>query len=103
MVNFHSIGATVLTALSLFCHVVTAQQYAGDNITQTIESVPGSEIAYFKVKDPAGKSAHLTLTNYYSLQANNARLVPSQLKRAVIVIHGLDRDPWTYMSNVSIQ
>ncbi|KAH8886193.1 hypothetical protein GQ53DRAFT_828197 [Thozetella sp. PMI_491] len=60
----------------------------------------GSEIAYWKIKDPAGTTAKLTLINYSSLQTNGARLVPSNVKRVVIVIHGLQRDASTYMAQM---
>lgn len=80
---------------------VAAQQYAGDFINTTIQNVPGSEIAFFKIKDPKGSNASLTLINYYSHQVDTSkRLDPLEIERAVIVIHGDNRDPWTYMSNM---
>ena len=85
---------------SCLLHLCVAQQYAGDVIPNSLPAVPGSEIVYFKVNDPKGINNHLTVTNYYSLQANHKKLDPTRVQRAIIVIHGLDRDPGTYMSNV---
>ncbi|KAI4721898.1 hypothetical protein E4T48_01915 [Aureobasidium sp. EXF-10727] len=80
---------------------VSAQQYAGDVIPNaTYPGVPGSEIVYFRVKDPAGVNNNLTLVNYQSLGSNGKRINPAKVKRAVIIIHGLNRDAGTYMSNM---
>ncbi|GAM89397.1 hypothetical protein ANO11243_074350 [Dothideomycetidae sp. 11243] len=79
--------------------LAVAQQYAGDVIPNSLPAVPGAEITYFRVADPAGKNNNLTLTNYASLY-NSQRLPPSQVQRVVIIIHGLDRDPGTYMANM---
>ncbi|KAF4304114.1 wsc-domain-containing protein [Botryosphaeria dothidea] len=76
----------------------TAQQYVGENITTTLPLVPGSEITYFNIKD--SKSRNTTLINYVSLNSKSQRPDPKSLKRAVIVVHGLNRDPGTYMSNM---
>lgn len=98
------VGSLLIKALLFATALVQpafAQQYAGDTIPNSLPSVPGSELVYFKIQDPAGKNQHLTLTNYYSKQANGAQLDPIQVQRAVIVIHGLNRDPGTYMANVS--
>ena len=74
----------------------------GDVIPNTTyPSVPGSEIVYFRVKDPAGKNNNLTLVNYQSFGSNGKRIDPTKVKRAVIIVHGLNRDAGTYMSNVS--
>lgn len=56
-----------------FVSIVWAQQYAGDAIVNTLLSVPGSAITYFRIQDPAGKNNNLTLTNYYSLGENGQR------------------------------
>ncbi|KAK5999914.1 hypothetical protein QM012_005002 [Aureobasidium pullulans] len=80
---------------------VSAQQYMGDVIPNaTYPSVPGSEIVYFRVKDPAGVNNNLTLVNYQSFGSNGKRIDPTKVKRAVIIIHGLNRDAGTYMSNM---
>ena len=80
--------------------VAFAQQYAGDVIPNKLPTVPGSEITFFRVNDPAGKNNNLTLTNYYSHQDNGKRIAESQIKRAVVIVHGLNRDPGTYESNM---
>jgi len=60
-----------------------------------VPSVPGSKVVYFKIADPSGSGANLTLTNYMSLNTSNGRVDGAKVKRAIIVIHGLDRDPGT--------
>ena len=77
-----------------------AQQYAGDVIPNSLPAVPGSEITYFRVQDASGKNKNLTLINYYSHGTSDGRLVESNIQRAVVIIHGLNRDPGTYMSNM---
>lgn len=97
-----------LFALHLFLiptsTLVLAQQYAGDPIDTHLPSVPGSEIAFFKIPGVLDsnkkKPANLTLVNYYSHGSDGKRLVESKVKRAVIIIHGLNRDPGTYEANM---
>ncbi|KAF2231358.1 hypothetical protein EV356DRAFT_579313 [Viridothelium virens] len=74
---------------------VSAQQYAGDVIKNSLPTVAGAEVAFFKIKAPNGQS-NLTLINYYSHGRNGKRIVESNIQRAVIAVHGLNRDPWTY-------
>lgn len=74
-----------------------AQQYAGDVILNNLPKVPGAEIAYFRITEPTGRNTRLTLMNYYSLQDLDVRVEPTDVRRAIIIIHGLDRDPGTYM------
>lgn len=98
-----SLWKTVVLLGGLLFQLAAAQQYAGDFINNSLPSVPGSEIAYFKIKEPTGKTPkayNLTLINYQALQTNGQRIVPSQIQRAVIIIHGLNRDPGTYISNI---
>lgn len=96
---------SALTALgALFAAVTSAQQYAGEVIDTNLPNVPGSEIAFFKIPGVMDsnkkKAANLTLINYYSHGSNGKRLVESKVQRAVIIIHGLNRDPGTYESNM---
>ncbi|KAK7562923.1 WSC domain-containing protein [Phyllosticta citricarpa] len=93
----------LLSAQSLFgfAAVGNAQQYAGPNISSTLPLVPGTELAFFNIKSP--KSQNTTLINYASLNStNNGRPDPKKLKRAVIVLHGLNRDPQTYISQMLV-
>jgi hypothetical protein len=76
-----------------------AQEYAGDFINNTLPGVPGSELAYWKIFDSKGGS-NLTLINYINHGSDGQRLVPSKIKRAVVIIHGLNQDPGTYMANM---
>ena len=70
--------ALLLQALVL-SPFAAAQQYAGDKINNSLPYVPGSEIVYWRITDPAGKNNNLTLTNYQSLQSSGARLDASKL------------------------
>lgn len=92
-----------LVALAVsFCGLASAQQYAGDYVNTSLPFVPGSEITFFKITDPTGKiTNNMTLINYMSFNSSNQRPITSNIERAVIVVHGLDRDPGTYESNVS--
>lgn len=97
-----SFWKTIALLAALLLQDASAQQFLGDVIPNvTYPGVPGSELVYFRVKDPAGKNNNLTLVNYQSLGSNGKRIVPSKIKRAVIIVHGLNRDAGTYMSNVS--
>lgn len=96
--RFH---ATILAILTTFLYgLASAQQYVGDVIPNQLPTVPGSEITFFRISDPSGKNNNLTLINYYSHQDNGQRIVESQIMRAVVIIHGLSRDPGTYESNM---
>lgn len=95
------LGALCL-GLAVLSPVSVAQQYAGDVIPNSLPGVPGAELAYFRIADPKGKNNALTLINYQSLQRDGSRLNPSKIQRAVIIIHGLQRDPATYMSNMLV-
>ena len=83
--------------------LVSAQQYAGDVIPGTLPEVANSEVAYWKIKDPSGGDANLTLINYASLNTTGQRPDQSKIQRAVIPIHGLLRDPWGYQNDVRVQ
>ena len=80
--------------------LVSAQQYAGDVIPGTLPEVANSEIAFWKIKDPTGANANLTLINYASLNTQGQRPDNSKIQRAVLSIHGLLRDPWNYENDV---
>ncbi|KAG2165383.1 hypothetical protein JADG_005122 [Aureobasidium aubasidani] len=96
-----SFWKTIALLAALLLQDASAQQFLGDVIPNvTYPGVPGSELVYFRVKDPAGKNNNLTLVNYQSLGSNGKRIVPSKIKRAVIIVHGLNRDAGTYMSNM---
>lgn len=78
-----------------------AQQYAGDVISAFLPTIAGAEVAFFKIPDTTGENGNLTLINYYSHRTDGSRIVESDIKRAVIVLHGLLRDPWNYETDVS--
>lgn len=89
---------------ALFIALTSAQQYAGEVIKTSLREVPGSEIAFSKIPgvmdNNSKKATNLTLINYYSHGSNGKRLMESKVQRAVIIIHGLNRDPDTYQSNM---
>lgn len=89
---------TLLFSFSSFFSPSLAQQYAGDKINNTLPAVAGAELAFFKIRD--SKNQNATLLNYYSLASNGAQINPANIKRTVIVIHGLLRDPYLYINNV---
>ncbi|EME48894.1 hypothetical protein DOTSEDRAFT_19395 [Dothistroma septosporum NZE10] len=86
-------------AASLYTSV-QAQQFSGNVIPNSLSSVPGSETSYFRISNGSEKKNNLTLINCYSYGQNNQRIVASNVRRAVIMIHGLNSDPATYMSNM---
>ena len=87
------------TALALctlpFTH---AQQFGGSTVANSLPYVYGAELAYFNILDTNKKNT--TLVNYSSLGSFGQRLTPSNVKRAVIFIHGELRDPYLYMTNL---
>lgn len=93
------LGGLITFALSAlhFDHAY-AQQFQGAVIPNSLPSVPGSEQAFWNILDANKKNT--TLTTYSSLTTSGTRLTPSAIKRVVIFIHGLDRDPYNYMSNM---
>jgi hypothetical protein len=92
------------TLVACFAASASSQQYAGEVIDTSLPNVPGSEIAFFKIPGVMDsnkkKAANLTLINYISHGSDGKRLVESKVQRAVIIIHGLNRDPGTYESNM---
>ncbi|KAI8632121.1 WSC domain-containing protein [Xylariaceae sp. FL1651] len=91
-------AALPLQLLLLLCLTVSGQQFMGDSYNNSLDTVPGAEIAFWKITDKKGRT--FTQLNYFSQAGNGQRLNPAKVKRAVIVIHGLQRDPGTYMSNM---
>lgn len=80
--------------------LVAGQQYEGDVIPGTLPQIANSEVAFWKIKDPSGNNANLTLINYASLNTQGQRPDNSKIQRAVLSIHGLLRDPWNYENDV---
>lgn len=97
-----SITAALCALLTLtLIPFVHAQQFLGAPIAnQSLQGVPGSEITFWNILDKNKKNT--TLINYSSLDLQGNRLVPSNIQRAVIFIHGLQRDAGTYMSNMLV-
>ena len=96
--------SVIATLVACFAASASSQQYAGEVIDNSLPNVPGSEIAFFKIPgvmdSNKNRAANLTLINYMSKGSDGKRLVGSKVQRAVIVIHGLNRDPGTYESNM---
>ncbi|KAH9908482.1 WSC domain-containing protein [Xylariomycetidae sp. FL2044] len=95
-------------------HNVWAQQFQGVPYDNQMTNIDGSEKAFWKI---TGRLAELPLNpiiltkgtldmegrtftqlNYFSQNGRGERLNPLDVKRAVIMVHGLNRDPDTYMS-----
>lgn len=93
--RFHTVAHALLGASFAF-----AQQHEGATVSGNLPQTDGSEISFFKVKNPTGGNASLSLINYQSLAANGERLDNEKVKRGIIVIHGLLRDPWNYENDV---
>ena len=87
---------SLFSSLLLLASVASAQNYVGTPINNSLPAVPGSEITYFNVISSSGQN--LTLTNYMSLNSSGHRPNLAGIQRAVIIVHGLQRDPGTYMS-----
>jgi hypothetical protein len=81
-------------------YLVAAQQYEGDVIPGALPLVANAEVAFWKIKDPSGDNANLTLVNYASLNTQGQRPDNSKIQRAVLSIHGLLRDAWNYENDV---
>jgi hypothetical protein len=101
IVNMRSSILSVALPLALLnASLATAQQYEGDVVSANLPTVENAEINFFKIRDPSGGSESLSLINYYSLGTEGKHIEESKIKRAVISIHGLLRDPWNYENDV---
>jgi hypothetical protein len=86
-----------LACLALAIGGVSAQQYVGAPVNNSLPSTSGAVVTYFNVVDSSGKNA--TLLNYFSAP-NGQRQDESKVQRAIIIIHGLNRDPWDYFGYI---
>lgn len=86
------------------CTEVVPGQYSGTPFQHSLASTHAlSEAAFFKLKDPSGQhvctsdpASDLSFLTFQSLNTTGQRPVNSDLKRAVIVVHGARNDPWNY-------
>jgi hypothetical protein len=74
-----------------------AQQFAGEVIPNSLPAATGAQIAFFNVRDADGKNT--TLINYYSFPGGKQQ-DQTKVKRAVVVLHGMQRNAWDYFGNV---
>ena len=90
-----------LSITFLGASLAAAQQYAGDIISGSLPTVANAQVNFWKIANPngPGHNDNLTLVNYENLGTNGQRIVPANIQRAVIVIHGLLRDPWNYQND----
>jgi hypothetical protein len=95
-----SILSVALPFALLNASLATAQQYEGDVVSANLPTVENAEINFFKIRDPSSGSESLSLINYYSLGTEGKHIEENKIKRAVISIHGLLRDPWNYENDV---
>lgn len=106
-------AAAVFAAACLFPGVALAQcdegevtpgQYTGTAIENSLPVTHvNQEVTYFKVRDPSGEhictdddDGDFSLINYASLNSTRQRPPNNAIQRAIIVCHGLRRDPQNY-------
>lgn len=93
------IVSALVGLLLLALSPIHAQQYAGVPITRTFPVVAGSEVTFFNIKTSTGQNT--TLVNYYSRpESTGQRPVPANIKRAIIILTGSNRDPWDYFNSM---
>jgi hypothetical protein len=73
-----------------------AQQFAGQFIPNSLPVVTGGNVSFFNVFDALG--GRTTLINYYSTP-NGKPIDPLKVRRAIIPLHGLNRDGWSYFDH----
>jgi hypothetical protein len=76
---------------------IHAQQYAGQTIPNSLPGVNGGQLSFFNIFDANG--GRTTLLNYFST-AGGKPLNQTKVKRAIITLHGLNRDGWDYFDHV---
>jgi hypothetical protein len=86
---------------ALFCAAAVgsavAQQYAGQNIANSLPKVTNGNVSFFNVFDATG--GRTTLINYYSTP-NGVRQDQTKVQRAIIILSGLNRDGWNYFNDL---
>lgn len=88
--------AVTLFGLATLFPGADAQQYAGSTIPNSLPTVTGSAISYFKINDASGVPT--TLINYFSAPGG-ARQDPLNVQRALIVLSGANRDPCEFVGH----
>jgi hypothetical protein len=78
----------------------SAQQFAGQFIPNSLPTVTGGNVSFFNVFDALG--GRTTLINYYSTP-NGKPIDPLKVRRAIIPLHGLNRDGWSYFDHVRLR
>ncbi|KAI1262638.1 hypothetical protein F5Y18DRAFT_148379 [Xylariaceae sp. FL1019] len=92
--------AELLTlVLAVLTTLVHGQQFKGDVIPNSLPDIAGAEKAYWKVNDAASGN-YSTLITHSSLNSQNERHDPADVKRLIIAVHGLGRDGWLYVTSV---
>lgn len=92
------------TALAQCTNEVTPGQYLGTAINNSLPVThENQEVTFFKVRDPSGENvcadsddSDFSLINYSSLNSTKQRPPNEAIQRAVIVCHGVRRDPQNY-------
>lgn len=83
-----SISSVLCVFLPFLVLPISAQQFQGSVINNTLPIVPGSEVTYFNIIDANKKNT--TLINYSSLTGvSGGRLIPSQIERVIVFLHGM--------------
>ncbi|KAF9015825.1 hypothetical protein BDZ89DRAFT_1141878 [Hymenopellis radicata] len=86
-----------LFAAILYVATVLGQQYAGETIPNSLPSAAGAEKAFFNILDSSGHRT--TLINHFSFPGG-ARQNKTMVQRAVIILHGANRDSNDYFTNI---
>ncbi len=97
-------------ALAQCAEEVTPGQYIGTPIDNSLPVTHAhSEVTYFRVRDPSGEhvcaddpDGDFSLINYASLNSTGQRPPNEAIRRAVIVCHGVRRDPQNYHAGMLI-
>ncbi|GAB7365958.1 hypothetical protein MBLNU230_g7286t1 [Neophaeotheca triangularis] len=102
-----ALPVAVILLLTIFTSPLAAQQHEGEQIPNSLPPIGGAELTYFRIKNPrydpsnhATGEEFYTATNYANLRSDGRRHDPSDIRRAVIVVHGKHRDPETYETNM---
>ncbi|KAI0146251.1 hypothetical protein GGR57DRAFT_506543 [Xylariaceae sp. FL1272] len=89
--------------LTLFLAVLTTlvhtQQFEGDVIPNSLPDIAGAEKAYWKMNDVENGN-YSTLITHSTLNSQDERHDPANIKRLIVVVSGLGRDGWLYVTSV---
>jgi hypothetical protein len=82
----------------LVSQLARAQQYVGQTIPNSLPGVTDGAVSFFQIIDPNGGPSS-TLINYFSAPGGQ-QIDTTQVQRAIVVLHGANRDPYNYFNDV---